>query len=72
MIIEKYKDLVYIKTSERQKLFDNLNINSWEIKNNKLKEIIKQFTITSHKETAGKIAGFQVEAGHDAGEITFF
>lgn len=72
IIIEKYKDLVYIKTSERQKLFDNLNINSWEIKNNKLKEIIKQFTITSHKETAGKIAGFQVEAGHDAGEITFF
>ena len=71
-IIEKYKDLVYIKTSERQKLFDNLNINSWEIKNNKLKDIIKQFTITSHKETAGKIAGFQVEAGHDAGEITFF
>ncbi len=71
-IIEKYQDLVYTKTVERQLLFDELEINSWEIRNDKLKDLIKQFTITSHKETAGKIAGFQVESGHDAGEITFF
>ncbi len=71
-IIEKYKDFVYTKTAEREKLFAEYNINSWEIKNDKLKDIINQFTITAHKETAGKIAGFQVESGHEAGEITFF
>lgn len=71
-ITEKYQDLVYTKTVERQILFDDLEIDSWEIKNDKLKDLIKQFTITAHKETAGKIAGFQVESGHDAGEITFF
>ena len=71
-IIEKYQDLVYTKSAEREKLFAEYNITSWEIKNNKLKDLIQQFTITAHKETAGKIAGFQVESGFEAGEITFF
>lgn len=71
-IIEKYQDLVYTKSTEREKLFAEYNITSWEIKNNKLKDLIQQFTITAHKETAGKIAGFQVESGFEAGEITFF
>ena len=71
-VIEKYKDLIYEKTAQREKLFAEYNITSWEIKNNKLKDIIQQFTITAHKETAGKIAGFQVESGFEAGEITFF
>ena len=71
-IIEKYQDLVYTKNAEREKLFAEYNITSWEIKNNKLKDLIQQFTITAHKETAGKIAGFQVESGFEAGEITFF
>ena len=71
-IIEKYQNLVYTKSAEREKLFAEYNINSWEIKNNKLKDLIQQFTITAHKETAGKIAGFQVESGFEAGEITFF
>ena len=71
-IIEKYQDLVYEKSAKRNDLFAKFNINSWEIKNNKLKDLIQQFTITAHKETAGKIAGFQVESGFEAGEITFF
>lgn len=66
-------------TNEVQRLSDkkvefmhNMNLHNYEIKDHKFKELIKKFTITAHKEAAGKIAGFEVEAGSAPGDITFF
>ena len=66
-------------TSEVQRLSDKkvefmhaMNLHSYEIKDDKFKDLIKKFTITAHKEAAGKIAGFEVEAGSAPGDITFF
>ncbi|MBQ0052695.1 MAG: hypothetical protein KBT11_11635 [Treponema sp.] len=58
--------------SRKATLMNNLNIAYWEIKNTKFAELIKHFTITAHKEAAGKIVGMSVEKGTPAGEITFF
>ncbi len=49
-----------------------MHLHNYEIKDDKFKELIKRFTITAHKEAAGKIAGFEVEAGSSPGDITFF
>lgn len=59
--------------SERKAtILNERNISDWEIKNNKFSELIKHFTITAHKEAAGKIAGLSIEKGSASGEITFF
>lgn len=59
--------------TEKQKiLLEKRNIASWEIKNSQFAELIKHFTITAHKEAAGKIAGMEIEKGSASGEITFF
>ncbi|MBO5731008.1 MAG: hypothetical protein J6R67_07420 [Treponema sp.] len=49
-----------------------MNLHNYEIKDHKFKELIKKFTITAHKEAAGKIGGFEVESGSAPGDITFF
>lgn len=66
-------------TNEVQRLSDkkarfmhDMNLHNYEIKDDKFKDLIKKFTITAHKEAAGKIAGFEVEAGSAPGDITFF
>lgn len=67
-----------MKSSEQElvqkkaQLLNERGIVSWEIRNNKFSELIKHFTITAHKEAAGKIAGISVEKGANSGEITFF
>ncbi len=63
------KDELAVK---RAKLLEQKNITSWDIKNSKFSEIINHFTITAHKEAAGKIGGFEIEHGAEQGEITFF
>lgn len=65
---EQVKEL----SSVRSKLFAAKNISEWNIKNSKFSEIINHFTITAHKEAAGKIGGFEIEHGAEQGEITFF
>ena len=57
---------------QKNQLLNARGISTWEIKNNKFSDLIKRFTITAHKEAAGKIAGFSVEKGSASGEITFF
>ncbi len=49
-----------------------MHLHNYEIKDDKFRDLIKKFTITAHKEAAGKIAGFEVEAGSAPGDITFF
>ena len=47
-------------------------LSSWQVEDDSFKEIIGRFTITMHKELAGSITGVEVEAGVEAGEVTFF
>ena len=47
-------------------------LTSWQMTDDSFKEIINRFTITIHKELAGSITGVEVEAGVEAGEVTFF
>lgn len=49
-----------------------LGLDSWEIKDDRLKSLVEKFTITAHKEQAGSIGNFGVEDGAESGEITFF
>ncbi len=60
-LIQKKKDLLKEK-----------NLSEWEIKNNNFVNLIKNFTITAHKEAAGKLAGMEIEKGAASGEVTFF
>ncbi len=56
----------------RDRLFEQRQVTNWQIKNTKFSDLINKFTITAHKEAAGKIGGFDIESGSTAGEITFF
>ena len=47
-------------------------LDDWTIGNDRLQEIIQRFTIFAHKQRASELAGFDVEAGVGAGEVTLF
>lgn len=53
-------------------ILSRMGITNWDLKDDRLKELVTHFTITAHKEEAGEIANFGVEDGLEAGEITFF
>lgn len=57
---------------EIQELLDQQGLDSWEIESERLQKLIERFTIFTHKQTAGELAGFDVEQGQDSGEITLF
>ena len=59
-------------SEKRSILLEQKNLDGWDIKNSNFSEIINHFTITAHKEAAGKIGGFEIEHGAEQGEITFF
>lgn len=63
-------------SAERSKLLSSLGIASWSIHNETLRRLVERFTITSHKEAAGKIGGFDVEKsgleGIESGDVTLF
>ncbi len=59
-------------SEKRSILLKQKNLDGWDIKNSNFSEIINHFTITAHKEAAGKIGGFEIEHGAEQGEITFF
>lgn len=56
----------------KKQLMQQEKITSWEIRNTKFRELIDHFTITAHKEAAGKIGGFAIEKGAQSGDVTFF
>lgn len=62
------ENLIQKKTN----LLKERNLSSWEIKNTNFVNLIKNFTITAHKEAAGKLAGMEIEKGAAYGEVTFF
>jgi len=57
---------------KKNSLMSEKGISSWKIKNSKFSDLINKFTITAHKEAAGKIGGFNIEKGAASGEVTFF
>lgn len=61
---------------EQERLLSVLNLESWNIKNDRLRALVTQFTITAHKEAAGTIGGFTVEGlgseQAEAGDVTLF
>lgn len=62
--------------SRRNALMAENGIGSWEIHNDRFKALVEQFTITSHKEAAGKIGGFDVDGtgldSVESGDVTLF
>jgi hypothetical protein len=44
----------------------------WVIRDERLQQVIQRFTIFSHKKLAADLAGFEVESGVKAGEVTLF
>lgn len=68
-------ELGSVKESARaqmQLLLDELGIESWEIKSDRLQSTIDRFTIFTHKQSAGELAGIEVETGATSGELTLF
>jgi hypothetical protein len=66
---DEYKNL-------RDTLLAETGQENWQIHNDRFKELVEQFTITSHKEAAGKIAGFAGDGAESAliesGDVTLF
>jgi hypothetical protein len=71
-IKEKLRGVKAKAREHKEPILEEKGKDSWEISNNKLRDIIKRFTIFTHKKTAGELGGFNVEEGAEAGEITFF
>jgi len=61
-----------ITESEMKSLLEQRGLRSWEIGSEKLQQIIRRFTIFTHKKTAGDLAGFEVETGVESGSVTLF
>jgi len=61
---------------ERDSLLSSANLNEWNLHNDRFRELVDHFTITSHKQAAGMIGGFEVENGGlstiESGDVTLF
>lgn len=71
-IMAQMSDEVTRLEAKKMTYMQQLNVSSWELKDDRLKELVKHFTITAHKEEAGQIGSFEVENGVESGDITFF
>jgi hypothetical protein len=59
-------------TGRKKIMMEQRHIASWEIQNTQFRNLINHFTLSAHKEAAGKIGGFAIEKGAQAGEIQLF
>ena len=72
-INSQLKNMVAELSHKKDFIMKNNGFSFWEIRDNRLKDLIKNFTITAHKEAAGRIGGFGIEKEvAKSGEITFF
>ncbi len=74
-IEEIENELTRVKESARkqmQPLLEELGLESWEIQSERLQSMIDRFTIFTHKQRAGALAGIEVETGATSGELTLF
>ena len=70
--ISALKESQHTLTMKKTALLHDRSLANWDIRSDKFKDVIKHFTITAHKEAAGKIGGFNIEKGAASGEVTFF
>jgi len=74
--IAKTKNMLYDLNNDASKrkreLLKYNKIEKWEIKDDRIIDIINKFTILTHKQLAGNIVGVEVEKGDEAGELTLF
>lgn len=62
-----------VRLESKKSLFmQQLSVTSWDLQDDRLKDLVKQFTIAAHKEEAGQLGSFEVENSVESGEITFF
>ncbi|MBQ0162032.1 MAG: hypothetical protein KBS84_02585 [Treponema sp.] len=71
-IMSQMSDEVTRLEAKKMTYMQQLNVSSWELKDDRLKELVQHFTITAHKEEAGQLGSFEVENGVESGDITFF
>jgi hypothetical protein len=72
MLKGKLGEIKHRSELEMAPVLARLGRKDWNIENKKLQEIIKRFTIFTHKRTAGDLGGFAVESGVESGDITMF
>jgi hypothetical protein len=72
--ITAFLDQVKEEAQREMKLqLDERNLESWDVQNSELLEIINNFTILDHKKKASEITGVEVETdASESGEVTFF
>ncbi len=70
--VEQLKESQQELIEKKEQMLQERNISEWNIKNSQFSELINHFTITAHKEVAGKLGGFNIEKGSESGEITLF
>lgn len=62
--------------NRREVLLNEVESGQWTIQNDRLRDLVERFTITAHKEAAGKIAGFTVDGSSfesvQSGDVTLF
>ncbi len=72
----RFESLASETRAERDRLIAAKGLSGWDIKNDRLRSLVTKFTITAHKEAAGKIAGFDVEetdmSSIESGDVTLF
>ncbi|ULQ58915.1 hypothetical protein K7I13_10310 [Brucepastera parasyntrophica] len=63
-------------SEQKNRLMEQMGVDSWAIRNDKLRDLSERFTITVHKQAVGKIGGFESKDTEQenigAGEITLF
>jgi methyl-accepting chemotaxis protein len=71
-IMEIFERTAHSAAARKEQLLKERNLEKWEIREQRLQEIVNQFTIYAHKARAGEIGGFSVETGTQEGAVTFF
>jgi O6-methylguanine-DNA--protein-cysteine methyltransferase len=73
MVVDEFAKIREDAEREMKRLIENMGKTSWDLKDEKFLEIVKKFTIYSHKERAGEIAGLSIEKERsEEGEVTLF
>ena len=71
-IIEKLKDSISEKTDKKQKLLTQYNLTSWDLKNERLKEIIDEFTNSTNKKESEATETIKIESMFEVEDFDFF
>jgi len=75
-ISSSFEDNLKVLRKERDGLLATAKLNEWNLHNDRFRELVERFTITSHKHAAGMIGGFEVETGGlnaiESGDVTLF